>query len=62
MASKRSDAELAADITVQTERHDWLKAAARRVHRTVDAADVTIRAVERSEMEPEHARLDQLLE
>jgi prevent-host-death family protein len=39
---------------------DWLMAAARRRYRTVDATEVVIDAVERAEMGPEHAALDEL--
>jgi len=40
---------------------DWLTAAAKRSHRTVDASEVVIDAVERAEMDPEQAALDELL-
>lgn len=48
-------------VLMSAEHYEWLKAAARRTHRTVDAADVVIDAVERAEMEPEQAALDDLL-
>jgi prevent-host-death family protein len=48
-------------VLMSAEHYDWLKAAARRAHRTVDSADVVIEAVERAEMDPEHAALDDLL-
>lgn len=49
-------------VLMSAEHYDWLKAAAQRTHRTVDAADVVVDAVERAEMDPEHADLDHLLE
>jgi prevent-host-death family protein len=48
-------------VLMSAEHYDWLRAAAQRTHRTVDAAGVVIDAVERAEMEPEHAALDDLL-
>jgi prevent-host-death family protein len=49
-------------VLMSAEHYDWLKAAAQRTHRTVDAADMVVDAVERAEMDPEHAALDELLE
>jgi prevent-host-death family protein len=46
-------------VLMSAEHYDWLAAAAKRVHRT--AAAVVIDAVERAEMDPEHAALDELL-
>ena len=48
-------------VLMSAEHYDWLKAAAQRSHRTADAAAVVIEAVERAEMDPEHAGLDDLL-
>ena len=48
-------------IMMSAEHYDWLKAAAQRTHRTSDIADVVLAAVERSEMDQEHASLDDLL-
>ncbi|PRD40513.1 type II toxin-antitoxin system prevent-host-death family antitoxin [Phyllobacterium phragmitis] len=48
-------------VLMSADHYDWLRAAAQRAHRTADAADVVIDAVERAEMEPEHAHLDDLL-
>lgn len=48
-------------VLMSAEHYDWLRAAAHRTHRTTDAADVVIDAVERAEMDPEHAQLDDLL-
>jgi len=39
----------------------WHRAAAKRTHRTVDAAPMIIDAVERAEMASEHDQLDHLL-
>jgi prevent-host-death family protein len=48
-------------VLMSAEHYDWLAAAAKRVHRTAAAAAVVIDAVERAEMDPEHAALDELL-
>jgi prevent-host-death family protein len=48
-------------VLMSAEHYDWLTAAAKRTHRTVDAAQVVISAVERAEMDPVHAALDELL-
>ncbi|GLH77686.1 hypothetical protein SSBR45G_25940 [Bradyrhizobium sp. SSBR45G] len=48
-------------VLMSAEHYDWLVAAAQRSRRTMDAAAVVINAVERSEMDPEHASLDDLL-
>ncbi|MGJ5175101.1 type II toxin-antitoxin system prevent-host-death family antitoxin [Bradyrhizobium oligotrophicum] len=48
-------------VLMSAEHYDWLVAAAQRSRRTKDAAAVVINAVERSEMDPEHASLDDLL-
>ena len=48
-------------VLMSAEHYDWLKAAAQRTHRTVDAADVVLAAVERAEMDPEHGHLDETL-
>lgn len=48
-------------VLMSAEHYDWLKAAAQRTHDTKDAASVAIDAVERAEMGPEHAGLDELL-
>jgi hypothetical protein len=46
---------------MSAEHYDWLTAVARRSTRTVDASQVVIDAVERAEMHPGHAALDELL-
>ena len=46
---------------MSAEQYDWLRASAQRSHRTDDAADVAIDAVERAEMDAEHKPLDDLL-
>ena len=48
-------------VLMSAEHYDWLTAAAKRSYRTIDAAQVVIDAVERAEMDPEHATLDELL-
>jgi prevent-host-death family protein len=48
-------------VLMSAEHYDWLTAAAKRAHRTADAAAVVIDAVERAEMDSEHATLDDLL-
>jgi len=48
-------------VLMSAEHYDWLKAAAPRTHRTVHAADMVLATVERAEMDPEHAALDELL-
>ena len=42
-------------VLMSAEQYDWLTAAAKRTHRTADATSVVIDAVERAEMDPEHA-------
>jgi len=49
-------------LLLSADQNDWLIAAARRTHRTENAAAVVIEAVERAEMDPEHAHLDKLIE
>jgi prevent-host-death family protein len=49
-------------VLMSAEQYDWLMAAAKRSHRTADTASVVIDAVERAEMDAEHAALDELLE
>jgi prevent-host-death family protein len=48
-------------VLMSAEHYDWLTAAAKRTHRTADAASVVIDAVERAEMDGEHSPLDELL-
>jgi prevent-host-death family protein len=40
-------------VLMSAEHYDWLSAAAKRTHRTVDAPDVVINAVERAVMDRE---------
>ena len=40
-------------VLMSAEHYDWLKAAAQRTHRTSDAAEFVLAAVERAEMDPE---------
>lgn len=48
-------------VLMSAEQYDWLKAAAQRTHLTSDASTTIMEAVERAEMDPEHALLDDLL-
>ena len=48
-------------ILMSAKHYDWLRAAARRTHRTVDASQVVIDTVERAEMDAEYAALDEQL-
>ena len=48
-------------VLMSADHYDWLVAAARRTHRTSDAASVIADAVRRAEMAPEHAGLDDLM-
>lgn len=48
-------------VLMSADHYDWLVAAARRASRTADAPDVVADAVRRSEMDPEHAALDELM-
>jgi len=48
-------------VLMSAEHYDWLKAAAKRAHRTEDASAVVLDAVERAEMDPKHAGLDDLM-
>jgi prevent-host-death family protein len=48
-------------VLMSADHYDWLMAAARRTHRTSDAASVVVDAVRRATMDPEHAPLDNLL-
>jgi prevent-host-death family protein len=48
-------------VLMSADHYDWLTAAARRTYRTAEAAPVVVEAVERAEMDPELARLDELM-
>jgi prevent-host-death family protein len=48
-------------VLMSADHYDWLAAAAKRTNRTSQAAPVVIDAVERAEMDLEHAHLDELL-
>jgi prevent-host-death family protein len=49
-------------VLLSADYYDWPVAAIRRSHRTEEAAAVVVAAVERAEMDPEHAHLDELME
>jgi len=48
-------------VLMSAEHYDWLKAAARRTHRTVDTTDVVLAAMERAVMDPDQSTRDKLL-
>ncbi len=48
-------------VLMSAEHYDWLKAAVQRAHRTVATSEAILAAVERAEMDPDHAALDDLL-
>jgi prevent-host-death family protein len=48
-------------VLMSADHYDWLIAAARRAHRTEDAASVVMDAVRQAEMDPEHTALDDLI-
>ena len=48
-------------VLMSAEHYDWLVAAAKRTHRTTETPDVVLKAIERTEMDPKHAALDELL-
>ena len=48
-------------VLMSADHYDWLVAAARRTARTKDAPEIVVEALRRAEMDPEHARLDDLM-
>jgi prevent-host-death family protein len=48
-------------VLMSADHYDWLIAAARRSHRTIDSPDVVIDAVRNAHMDPEQAHLDDLM-
>jgi prevent-host-death family protein len=48
-------------VLMSADHYDWLTAAAKRTHKTADASDIVLDAISRAEMDPEHAKLDELL-
>lgn len=48
-------------VLMSADHYDWLKASAQRSHLTMDALDIVIEAVDRAEMEPDLAALDELM-
>lgn len=48
-------------VLMSADHYDWLTAAAKRTHCTTETVDVVLDAVNRAEMDPEHAALDELL-
>jgi len=49
-------------VLLSADHYDWLVAAAQRSHLTPDATDVVIEAVAQSEMDPQLAHLDALMD
>ena len=48
-------------VLMSAERYDWLLAAVKRSHRTVDLPETIIEAVRRAKVHPRHAHLDKLM-
>jgi len=48
-------------VLMSADHYDWLIAAARRTHQTAQASSVVLEAVQRADMQPQHAALDELL-
>ncbi len=48
-------------VLMSADHYDWLIAAAKRTHRTAETPDVVLNAIERAQMDPKHAALDELL-
>jgi len=48
-------------VLMSAEHYDWMRAAAKRSHRTEDLPSVIMEAVEQAEMDPVHSDLDRLL-
>ena len=48
-------------VLMSADHYDWLTAAARRTHRTIDAPGVVIDAVRSARMDPEQTHLDDLM-
>jgi prevent-host-death family protein len=48
-------------VLMSAERYDWLLAAVKRSHRTVDLPETIIDAIRRSKMDPRHNHLNKLL-
>jgi hypothetical protein len=48
-------------VLMSADHYDWLIAASKRTHRTAETPDVVLNAIERAQMDPKHAALDELL-
>ena len=48
-------------VLMSADHYDWLLAAARRAHKTAEAAPAVAEAVRHAEMDPEHANLNDLM-
>lgn len=48
-------------VLMSADHYDWLVAAAKLSHRTIETPDVVLNAVERSEVDSSHAALDEIM-
>ncbi len=48
-------------VLMSADHYDWLLAAARRAHHTSEASQIILDAINRAEMDSEHAVLDELM-
>ncbi|AMN47180.1 prevent-host-death protein [Steroidobacter denitrificans] len=48
-------------VLMSADHYDWLVAAAKRTHHASESPNVVLNAIERAEMAPQHATLDELL-
>jgi prevent-host-death family protein len=48
-------------VLMSADRYDWMMAAIKRSHRTEEAPDFIVEAVQRARMHPRHAHLNKLM-
>jgi prevent-host-death family protein len=48
-------------VVLTAEQYDWMRAAAKRSHRTEDLPETIVDAVRRAKMHPRHAHLEKLM-
>ena len=48
-------------VLMSAEQYDWMRAAAKRVHRTEDLPETIIDAIRKTRMDPRHNHLNKLL-
>ena len=48
-------------VLMSADQYDWLKAVAKRVHRTEETPEVVIRAIRRARVHPRHNHLNKLM-